>query len=112
MSIVGELEQLLSEERALLLAGDYDALERLVDRKSRLEQRLATGKQDLPVDALNRIRGYAKHNEALLAAAQRGLQSTITQLRNLSTGEAQKTYSRDGQRVSMSRKSVSVAQKI
>ena len=112
MNIVGELEKLLSEERTMLLAGDYDALEKLVDRKAQLEQRLATGRQDLPVDALARVRDYAKHNEALLAAAQRGLQSTIMQLRNLSSGEAQKTYSRDGQRVSMSRKSASVAQKI
>ena len=96
----------------MLLKGEYDALEKLIDQKTRLEQKLATGKQEIPSDALGRVRDHARHNEALLASAQRGLQSTITQLRNLSTGEAQKTYSRDGQRVSMSQKSTSVAQKI
>ncbi|MEM8801822.1 MAG: hypothetical protein AAFY06_04410 [Pseudomonadota bacterium] len=112
MSIVAELEKLLSEERSMLLAGDYGGLEKLIDRKAQLEKRLTSGNQDLPSDVLKQVRDQAKHNEALLAAAQRGLQSTMTQLRNLSTGEAQKTYSRDGQRVSMSRKSTSIAQKI
>lgn len=112
MSLIGELEKLLSEERSMLLAGDYEALEKLIHRKALLEQHLSSGKQDLPSDELKRIKDHAQHNEDLLAAAQRGLQSTMMQLRNLSSGEAQKTYSRDGQRVSMSQKSRSIAQKI
>lgn len=112
MSVVGEIEKLLSEERKMLLAGDFDALKDLIDRKANLEQRLAGGKPDMSADALKRIGDQARHNEALLAAAQRGLSFTMSQLRNLSAGEAQKTYSRDGQRVSLSRKSTSIVQKI
>lgn len=112
MSVVTDLEKLLTEERALLLAGDYAGLDGLIERKSKLEQRLAEKKPDLSVEAYEQLAQKAKHNEALLEAAQRGLHSAMSQLRQLADGESQKTYSKDGQRTSLSRKPVSIAQKI
>lgn len=112
MNIVKDLEKLLSHERALLLAGDYEGLHALTERKLDMEERLAKSKPDLPAENYARLAKMAKHNEALLASAQRGLQSAIAQLKQLSDGESQKTYSRDGQRMSLSRAPTSVAHKV
>lgn len=112
MSIAKDLEKLLSRERALLLAGDYEGLHALIEKKMELEGRLADTKPNLPIEDCVRLSEMAKHNEALLASAQRGLQSAIAQLKQLADGETQKTYSKDGQRTSLSRKPTSVAQKV
>ena len=112
MSIVTELEKVLAEERDMLLAGDYEGLQALIERKSRLGTRLAENKPDLPADAYEDLVVQAAQNEALLKAAQRGLHSAIAQVKQISDGDAQKTYSKDGQRVSLSQKRTSIAQKI
>ena len=112
MSIVRELESLLSRERSLLLEGDFSKLEKLVEHKLWLEQRLAEEKPNLPVERLDALRQEAAQNEELLAAAQRGLKTAMTQLSKLADGDAQKTYSAEGERVSLARKPSAVAQKI
>jgi len=112
MSVVADLETLLELERTLLLKGDYEALHALIEKKVALESRLSSKKPDLPAEDYARLSKMAKHNEALLSSAQHGLQSAIAQIRQLTDGESQKTYSKDGQRRSLSRKPVSVAQKV
>lgn len=110
MSIVGELEQVLAEEQQLLLSGTYDQLEILAEKKSRLAERLAEGAPDLKAKDYERILERATHNEALLGSAQRGIQAAMTQLRQISEGEHQSTYSKEGERKPLARM-VSVTQK-
>ena len=112
MSIVSDLEKLLAEEQRHLLSGDFDALEKLIERKGRLAERLSVSKPDMPPDVIEALARRAAHNEALLGSARRGLQAAMAQLKQLSDGEAQKTYSKEGQRRSLARKSASVTQKL
>lgn len=112
MSLVSDLEKLLAEEQKHLLSGNFTALERLIERKSKLAERLAASKPDLPRDVIEGLARRAAHNEALLGSARRGLQAAMAQLRQLPDGEAQKTYSKEGQRQSLARKSASVIQKL
>ncbi len=112
MNIVRNLEKLLNEEHALLLAGDFEGLSSLVEKKLRLESRLSKQKSKLNAEDCARLTTQAKHNEALLSSAQSGLQSAILQLRQLREGESQKIYSKDRQRKSLSRASGSIAQKV
>ncbi len=112
MSVIADLEALLERERDLLLKGDYEALYALIEKKVALESRLSSKKPKFPVEDYARLSKLAKHNEALLLSAQHGLQSAIVQIRQLTDGESQKTYSKDGRRRSLSKKPVSVAQKV
>ena len=111
MSIVNELEKILAEEQELLLSGELGALEKLVNRKTKLAEQLAVNKPDLPKEIYEGLARKAAHNEALLGSARRGLQAAMAQLKQLSEGEAQKTYSKEGQRTTLSRKPASITQK-
>lgn len=111
MTIVDEIEAVLNEEQELLLSGNLAALEALVERKSRLASRLANVEGDLPREAYSGLKDRAVRNEALIGAAQRGLQAALAQLRRLSEAGDQNTYSRDGQRRPMSRQPSSVREK-
>lgn len=112
MNIVQELEDVLAEEQKHLLSGDFAALEELVDRKAELTEKLAKKKPDLPKDVYERLADHAAHNEALLGSARRGLQAAMALLRQMSDGETQQTYSREGTRRPLSRSPASVTQKL
>ena len=112
MNIVKELEKVLAEEQSLLLSGEISSLEKLIERKTKLAEQLALDKPDFPKDVYDGLARKAAHNEALLSSTRRGLQAAMAQLKLLSDGEAQKTYSKEGQRRTLSRKPASVTQKI
>ena len=112
MTVVSDLEGLLAEEQELLLSGKISALEGLITRKAELAERLAEAKPDLPKEIYQGLARKAAQNEALLGAAQRGLQAAMAQLKQLSEGEQQKTYSKEGMRQSLCAKPVSITQKI
>lgn len=111
MKVIRELEKILDEEQACLLSGDFVALETLITRKTKLAEQLAEIESEIPRETADVLSMKAKHNEELLGSARRGLQAALAQLKQLSDGEAQKTYSKEGQRQSLSRKTASVTQK-
>ena len=112
MSIVNEMEDLLQSERKLLLEGKLEALGDLVERKTKLVERLSTQKPTVPAGDMRRLLRRASLNDTLLEAARRGLQTAIQQLRTPGDVGEQNTYSRNGERQPLSRRPSSVIQKI
>lgn len=110
MNIVEELESVLAEEQQLLLSGDYQQLESLIERKSKLTDTLAENAPELSKETCERLSKHALHNEALLNSARRGIQAAMSQIKDVSTGKNHSTYSSDGERTPLSRP-VSVTQK-
>ena len=111
MNVVDEIEDVLRREQELLLTGNYAALRALISRKSALVDRLAAARPDLPKADYAELARRAHQNEALLGAAQRGLQSALSQLRQLAKAQDQTTYSRDGKRQAITRHPSSVVEK-
>ena len=112
MSLISELEDVLREEQELLLSGRLSELETLVQRKSELAQRLAKAKPEVSEIHYRDLAKKADHNEALLDAARRGLQAAIRQIHQPSGAELQNTYSKSGERRSLSRAPSSFTQKL
>ena len=110
MNVVEELESVLAEEQRVLLTGDYGQLSDLLNRKAALADRLASGSPEMGTEAYEKLSAQATHNEALLHSAQRGIQAALSQLKAISSGEHQSTYTRAGERKPLSRP-VSVTQK-
>ncbi len=112
MSLISELEDVLREEQELLLSGSLAELEKLVERKSALAQKLADVRPDVSADHYRRLARKAEHNETLLDAARRGLQAAMQQIRQSADTKAQNTYCKSGERRPMSRAPSSFTQKI
>ncbi len=112
MNIVAELEAVLKEEQHLLLNGKLGALQELVDRKSRLSEWLARERPEVPAETYQRLSRRVEQNKALLEAAQRGLQAAMAQLKQTANAVDQTTYSRSGDRMPLSRRRSSIAQKV
>lgn len=112
MNLIAELEDVLREEQELLLSGNLEALEGLVDRKAELARKLAEQRPDLNEGAFRDLARKADHNEALLDAARRGLQAAIQQIRQSAGTSEQSTYSKTGERRPMSRSPSSFTQKL
>lgn len=112
MNILAELEDVLEEERHLLINGRINAIQQLVERKAKLSDCLARERPAAPAEVYRRLGCKAERNKALLEAAQRGLQAAITQLRQTASAADQTTYSRTGDRLSLARTRSSIAQKI
>jgi flagellar biosynthesis/type III secretory pathway chaperone len=110
MNIIEELENVLADECTALLSGDYDQLEPLLERKSKLEARLLENAPDLSEDVCVRLSKRAAHNEMLLNSARRGIQAAMSQIKEISTGKSHSTYTSDGERAPLARP-VSVTQK-
>lgn len=112
MNIVSELEAILQQEQEHLLNGDFDGLQELVDRKTRLTERLALERPDLSPETFRHLSERAQQNEALLESARLGLQAAMQQLRDTEAPKEQTTYSSSGQRKKLSKAPSSVTQKI
>jgi hypothetical protein len=82
---VAGLLDLLARERAALLDGSIAALPSLVAGKERLADELAAGESRGAAD-LSRLRAAAQTNEALLAAALRGIADARARLEILRDG--------------------------
>lgn len=88
------LEDLLDHERRMILAGEIEGLAHGAQHKERLLARLA-GATDGP--ALARIRRKAERNQALLAAAARGLKAARAQIGRIADSEPHaRTYDSGG----------------
>lgn len=111
MKLVLELEAVLSAEQGVLLRGELDRLQSIYDRKLLLTEQLASEKPELSSEKYQSLKELAERNEALLKAAQRGLKAAISQIRAADTAE-QTTYSRSGQRRTLSRVQSSIEQKL
>ena len=111
MNLLSELEDVLREEQESLLNGDFKRLEGLIDRKTRLSEWLKQEKLEVPPQAIQHLSERARQNEALLESARRGLQAAILQIRQPVGPAKQTTYSRSGERSSLSRSPSSITQK-
>ncbi|MEO0915583.1 MAG: hypothetical protein AAFY31_01145 [Pseudomonadota bacterium] len=112
MKLVAELEAVLDAEQEVLLRGELGHLQSIYDRKLRLTERLASEKPDLPAEQYQTLKQRAEQNEALLQAAQRGLKAAISQISQASKATEQTTYSRSGERQSMSKSQSTLVQKL
>jgi flagellar biosynthesis/type III secretory pathway chaperone len=92
---IEDVDRLLDEERAALLAGDLAALAGIVDRKEELLRALADGQTSRP--ALAALRGKAERNAELLGAASRGVRTVLRRITEIREANGPlKTYGRDG----------------
>jgi flagellar biosynthesis/type III secretory pathway chaperone len=112
MNILAELEDVLEEERRLLISGRISAIQELVERKAKLSKCLARERPAAPVEVYRRLSWRAERNKALLEAAQRGLQAAMAQVKQAASATDQTTYSRTGDRLPLARTRSSIAQKI
>jgi flagellar biosynthesis/type III secretory pathway chaperone len=88
------LEDLLDHERRMILAGQIDDLARGTRQKEQLISRLSNLRDDR---ALARVRAKAERNQALLAAAARGLKAARARIGQIASGGAPlRTYGCDG----------------
>ena len=112
MNVLSELESVLREEQELLLNGNFQGLEDLLKRKTKLADWLSKNQPDVSAEAVRELKARANRNEALLESARRGLKAAITQLKQASDVDHQTTYSSSGERRPLSRSPASVTQKI
>ena len=92
------LETLLEQERAALIAGDLDALARLLPGKEQLIAALEGG-QSAPPDVLRALDGKLRRNQLLLDGALDGIRAVSTRLAQLRAARGGfETYSADGRR--------------
>ncbi len=92
------LEDLLEKERAAILDGRFDSLERLAVEKERLVKSVA----DSGRSGLVGLRNRAERNRALLIAMGAGVKSAIQRIEGLrGAGKLLQTYDAAGQRTAM-----------
>lgn len=89
-----ELRDLLSLERAALLAGDFSRIEDIAQRKAEVARELEQG-AELP--QLGALRGCLRRNQMLLEASLKGISAArarLVEIRNVAAGFD--TYGSDG----------------
>lgn len=94
-SDAGALEDLFMRERAAILGGRFDLLERLIVEKERLVA--AIQKNPAMSGHLIRLRGMAEKNRQLLTAMERGVRAAADRVESLRRKPATlKTYDASG----------------
>ena len=86
-----EMEDLLTEERTLLLNGCIDDLPGVATKKVRLLEKMP------PREVPHGVRELAQSNAALLEAAGRGIRSVIDRLETARGAQDTRTYDEKGQ---------------
>lgn len=112
MNIASELNKILTDERNYLLEGNFEALEKIIDKKSKLVEWLSSNETNLPREIITALRSQATHNEALLVASQNGVKAALVVLKRTSDTIDQSTYSANGTRKRMISSTSSIMQKI
>jgi len=112
VTVIAEIEKILSDEREALLVGDYEKLELLVEKKIKIERLMSDNKTHIDAVDCAKLAEKAKQNEMLLESAQKGLKAAVLQIKSMRDGDSQKTYTKDGKRSSLGRKANSIVQKI
>lgn len=98
-SMLDAFEDLLDQERDLLLTGSLDGLARIVENKAQLAGRLS---QIEHPDGLEVLKAKAERNARLLEAAGAGIRSVTRRLSALREGpEPLSTYSASGERTKL-----------
>lgn len=102
-SAADALEDLLDRERALIKSGKIDMVVRLGAEKERLLTRL--GRHPEGAGVLGRLQRKVERNQALLAAAARGIKAAGKRLGAIGKGQpGLRTYGRDGAATDLARK--------
>jgi flagellar biosynthesis/type III secretory pathway chaperone len=96
--LLAELEQILEEERAILLSGNPQRITGVVQRKLVLAERIerlceVPGTEPPSIDALMRLARYNRENSVICSAILRHLTKTIDKLRR---HELHRSYGPDG----------------
>ncbi|MEJ6768645.1 MAG: flagellar biosynthesis protein FlgN [Paracoccaceae bacterium] len=92
---------MLVAERALLITGDFKALERLeADKEKVIAAIRPMSERDL--QELSHLRGLAEHNQQLFKQALKGIQDVADRLESIrKIGETIDTYDQTGRRISV-----------
>ncbi len=94
------LKELYERERAAILSGRFDVLERLVAEKERLVMSVVQADRDDP--ALHRLKQQAQRNGTLLRAMESGVRAAARRIEEMRTGSAAlQTYDSAGQKQAM-----------
>ena len=97
--VLDAFEDLLDQERDLLLTGSLDGLARIVENKAQLAGRLS---QIEGADGLEGLKAKAERNARLLEAAGAGVRSVIRRISAVREGpEPLSTYSASGERTKL-----------
>lgn len=97
---VEDLQDLLDRERAALLEGRFEVLERLAEEKQRLAGAMLKSEPD--AGALAAVRKVAERNRDLLSAAREGLRAASARIAGLSKAKAPlATYDATGARTNL-----------
>ena len=99
--VIQQVEDVLVAERALLITGDFKALERLeADKEKVIAAIRPMSERDL--QELSHLRGLAEHNQQLFKQALKGIQDVADRLESIrKIGETIDTYDQTGRRISV-----------
>ena len=99
--VIQQVEDVLVAERALLITGDFKALESLeADKEKVIAAIRPMSEKDL--QELRHLRGLAEHNQQLFKQALKGIQDVSDRLESIrKVGETIDTYDHTGRRVSV-----------
>lgn len=100
MSIFLELDDLLDQERKLILAGAFDKLSRISEYKSQLMERLSIA-HPKSSKYVSQCRRKSLENGELLEAAAKGVKAAMGQVRDALHTADQSTYSENGAKLSL-----------
>ena len=94
------LDDLLEEERRIILAGELEAIPALLEQKEMLFDRLKSTRLENSAD-LEVLQGKVSRNQALLEGALRGIRAVADRMSTLRRmRDSLETYDRQGQRKS------------
>lgn len=97
-----KLKEILTKERDLILAGDFQKLEQLGIEKERLVGKISSNQLDS--SELTTIREQIERNGLLLSAMHDGIGSAIAYIKGLrSKGESLATYDEFGRKTKLSK---------
>lgn len=97
--VATEIADLLDAERAALLAGDFDSVARLKDRKESLLARIAEHRDGLSAETYALLTEKAARNQSLLSGAARGVAAVRQRLQEIrDAGSGTASYDAEGRR--------------
>lgn len=92
---------LLSMEKAAILAFDYEVLTSLILKKENIFRELKSAKNTLPRSDFLELNRFFQENSVLIEASLSGLKASIEVIKSAAdTAQGMKVYSKDGEFVS------------
>lgn len=105
------VSQLLAEERAAILGGNFKELPALTTRKEAALERLATAGGLTEGKSLRRLRGEIERNARMLKAASAGFRTVISRYGTLMKAGELKTYDAAGGRQALAQETARLQRK-